>query len=102
LTLIFGEVELPIEQRGVANLSAAIDIQALRAYRLAVGRGTREVVKQLEPEALKRKVDSLRLWQVMDEGAVGKRRPRHGTRSGTGVDGSRTHRCPLLAATHRF
>ena len=55
---------------GIANLSAAIDIAALRAYRLAVGRRTREIVKQLEAEALKRAVEPARLQQVMDEGAV--------------------------------
>jgi len=54
----------------VAKLSAAIDINALRRYRLAVGRGTREVVKQLEPGALKQKVDPARLQRVMDEAAV--------------------------------
>ena len=55
---------------GIANLSAAIDIAALRAYRLAVGRRTREIVKQLEAEALKRAVEPARLQRVMDEGAV--------------------------------
>jgi hypothetical protein len=54
----------------VAKLSATIDIEALRAYRVAVGRRTREIVQQLEPEALKQRVDPRRLQQVMDEGAV--------------------------------
>jgi hypothetical protein len=55
---------------GVSNLSAAIDIGELRAYRLAVGRRTREIVQQLEPEDLKRKVNPVHLQQVLDEGAV--------------------------------
>jgi len=55
---------------GIAHLSAAISIAALRAYRLAVGRKTRDIVKQLEAEALKRAVEPARLQQVMDEGAV--------------------------------
>lgn len=55
---------------GVANLSAIIDISALRAYRLAVGRATRETVRQLPAEKLKRNVDPSRLQQVMDERAV--------------------------------
>jgi hypothetical protein len=59
-----------MDKEGVANLSNAIDIEALRAYRLAVGRRTREIVKQLEPEELKQKVEPSRLQQVMDEGAV--------------------------------
>jgi hypothetical protein len=54
----------------VANLSAAIDIEALRAYRLAVGRRTREIVKQLQPEDLKQQVNPARLQQMLDEGAV--------------------------------
>jgi len=59
-----------MDKEGVANLSNAIDIEALRAYRLAVGRRTRDIVKQLEPEELKQKVEPSRLQQVMDEGAV--------------------------------
>jgi hypothetical protein len=54
----------------VAVLSNAVDIEALRAYRLAVGRGTRQIVKALGPEELKKKVDPARLRRVMDEGAL--------------------------------
>jgi hypothetical protein len=59
-----------MDEAGVANFSNAIDIEALRAYRLAVGRRTREVVKQLQPAELKQKVEPSRLQRVMDEGAV--------------------------------
>lgn len=54
----------------MAALSATIDIEALGAYRLAVGRKTREIVKGLRPEDLKQKVQPSRLQQVMDEGAL--------------------------------
>ncbi len=54
----------------VVDLSNTIDIEALRSYRTAVGRWTREIVKQLHPEELKRKADPSRLQQVLDEGAV--------------------------------
>ena len=54
----------------ISNLSANIDIESLRKYRLAVGRRTREIAKELQPEELKQKVDSSRLQQVMDEGTV--------------------------------
>jgi hypothetical protein len=54
----------------VACFSNSIDIGALRAYLVAVGRRTREIVKQLGPEDLKRKVDPARLQRVWDEGAV--------------------------------
>lgn len=59
-----------MDEADVARLSATIDIEALRAYRVSVGRRTREIVQQLDVEALKRKVDPIRLQQVMDEGAV--------------------------------
>jgi len=59
-----------MDEKSVTDLSNAIDIEALRAYRLAVGRRTREIVKQLQPEELKQKVEPSRLQRVMDEGAV--------------------------------
>jgi len=54
----------------IAQFSAAIDIEALRAYRVAVGRRTQEIVRQLAAEELKQKVDPARLQRVWDEGAV--------------------------------
>ena len=59
-----------MDENDVADLSAQIDIKGLRAYRLAVGRRTREIVKQLQPEQLKQKVEPVRLQQLLDEGAV--------------------------------
>ena len=59
-----------MDKASVARLSAAIDIEALRAYRLAVGRRTREIVKRLEPQELRQKVDAARLQQVMAQGAL--------------------------------
>ena len=59
-----------MDEAGIADFSAEVDIEALRAYRVAVGRRTREIVKQLGPEDLKRKVDPARLQRVWDEGAV--------------------------------
>jgi hypothetical protein len=53
-----------------ADLSTAIHPQALRAYRSEVGRRTREIVRLLSPEDLKRSVDSVRLQNVRDEGAL--------------------------------
>jgi hypothetical protein len=54
----------------IAQFSAVIDIEALRAYRVAVGRRTQEIVRQLAAEELKQKVDPARLQRVWDEGAV--------------------------------
>jgi len=59
-----------MNMEGVAYLSATIDLPALRAYRMAVGSRTREIVQQLGPEDMKRKVEQTRLQQVIEEGAV--------------------------------
>jgi hypothetical protein len=56
--------------KDVGKLSKSIDIKALRAYRLAVGRRTREIVERLSFEDLKLKVEHERLQRVRDEGAV--------------------------------
>lgn len=57
------------EQR-IADLSAHVDIPALRLYRLAVGRRTRQMVQSLSPEEMNKKVDPFRLQRVLAEGAV--------------------------------
>jgi hypothetical protein len=54
----------------MTELSANIDLEALRSYRLAVGRRTREIVKLLEWNQLIRKVDPSRLQQLIMEKAV--------------------------------
>jgi hypothetical protein len=54
----------------VADISASMDIDALRAYRLSVGRQTRAIVKSLQPEQIKQRVDPARLQQITREGAV--------------------------------
>jgi hypothetical protein len=59
-----------MDEAGIACFSDSADIEALRAYRVAVGRRTREIVRRLGPEDLKRKVDPARLRRVWDEGAV--------------------------------
>jgi len=59
-----------MSEAAVAHLSATIDVEALRAYRLAVGRGTREIARQLQPKEISQKVDPQRLEQLMVEGAV--------------------------------
>ena len=59
-----------MDEEGMAQLSATIDIEALRAYRVAVGHRTREIVGQLEPKDLKQKVEPDRLQKVLEQGAV--------------------------------
>jgi hypothetical protein len=59
-----------MDKAALADFSNAIDLEALRAYRLAVGRRTRAIVSQLQPGELKQKVEPARVQRVMDEGAV--------------------------------
>jgi len=73
----FDQLGIPFRDTGnamgaadVVFLSNIIDIDALRAYRIAVGRRTRENVKQLPASKIKQKVDPARLDQIMAEGAV--------------------------------
>ena len=54
----------------IVEYSRAVDCAALRAYSQAVGRSTREIVRQLEPAQLKQKVEPARMQRVMDEGTV--------------------------------
>jgi hypothetical protein len=54
----------------IAEFSRTVDCVALRAYRVAVGRRTREIIKRLEPAQLRQKIEPARMRRVMDEGAV--------------------------------
>jgi hypothetical protein len=59
-----------MQEPRIAEISARIDLIALRSYRTAVGRRTRQVVQALQPTDLKKKTDPTRLKQVLDQGAV--------------------------------
>jgi hypothetical protein len=59
-----------MDEPGVMKLSAAVDLDMLRAYRIAVGRRTRDIVSQLQPPDLRRKVEPSRLQTIWDQGAV--------------------------------
>jgi hypothetical protein len=54
----------------IAALSAAVDMDALREYRLAVGRRTRTLVPELTFEEINSPVQPERLRRLLDEGAV--------------------------------
>jgi len=56
----------------VAEHSANIDIPTLLAYRMEVGRKTREIVSCLQPGDFKRKVEAGRIKLLEDQGAVKK------------------------------
>jgi hypothetical protein len=51
-------------------LSAQIDIVALRAYRLAVGRRTREIVQHVTASEVRQRVEPERIERVKAEGAL--------------------------------
>ena len=59
-----------MDDHSMAALSAEINVEELRAYRVAVGRRTQDIVQQLKPEELKQKVDPIRIQQVRDLGVV--------------------------------
>jgi len=54
----------------IEALSQVIDIEALKAYRNAVGKRTRAIVRQLKADQLKMKVAPERLQNLLDSGAV--------------------------------
>ena len=56
--------------QAVAQLSDTIDLDALHAYRLLVGRQTRAVVQRLSASELTQQVTPARLQQMVREGAV--------------------------------
>ena len=59
-----------MDDADVTKLSQTIDIDALKSYRLAVGRSTREAVRSLQAEEFKQKVDPIRLQELLDNGSV--------------------------------
>ncbi len=54
----------------IVAFSRAIDRQALRDYRIAVGQKTRAIIGGLAAPDLKRKMEPDRLQRILDEGAV--------------------------------
>ena len=59
-----------MSKREIIELSNGIDIDQLRKYRVAVGRQTEKVVKQLDLAEIDQKVPSTRLHLVLRERAV--------------------------------
>ncbi len=59
-----------MDQQAVIAFNQAVDIEALRDYRAAVGRRTREIARRLQPHDMKRKPTPAALQQIIDEGGV--------------------------------
>ena len=54
----------------IIEFSKNINMQELINYRIAVGRKTREIIKSLKSDDMKRKFEKHRLQHIIDEGAV--------------------------------
>lgn len=54
----------------IAEFSAQLDMLELRNYRMAVGRKTREILKNLVPKDIKRKVRPESIRRIWEEGGV--------------------------------
>ena len=59
-----------LDKAGILSLSSDVNIDALRAYRLSVGRRTEEIIKKIQPVEFTQKVSATRLEKVLVEGAV--------------------------------
>ena len=59
-----------MDEADVTALSEAIDIQALKTYRLKVGCATREAVSNLTPDEVQQKVSPARLQGLLYDGSV--------------------------------
>lgn len=66
------EFGMDMTKAQVARISAAIDLAALRAYRRAVGRNTRQVTQSLPPEQWDAVVESAVFGRVLEQGALAK------------------------------
>lgn len=56
----------------ILKFSSQINIEELKNYRDDVGRKTQEIIKNLKPSDMKRKMDKERLKRILDEKAVSK------------------------------
>jgi len=70
LKVVLRDTGNALSAQEIIDLSLSVDLPALRAYRMAVGRRTRAVVSKLQPGDFHRKVAPERLQRLLDEGAV--------------------------------
>lgn len=59
-----------MSRKEIGMFSSRIDIEALKKYRMAVGRATRKTVNKLHVEEFNRKIDPPRLQRIWDQGAM--------------------------------
>jgi hypothetical protein len=70
LKIGFRDTGNAMDSEQLEQFNTAIDIPALRSYRVAVGRRTREIVQQLTAADLRKKAPAQRIQRIWDEGAV--------------------------------
>jgi hypothetical protein len=70
LRLVRSDVGTAMGDAEVAQVTEQIDLAAMRAYRLAVGRSTRQIIEELPPEALHHKVDQARIERLLSSSAL--------------------------------
>jgi hypothetical protein len=70
LNLSRHDIGTSMNDEEVRGISEQIDIPTLLAYRNAVGRRTREIVRDLRVEELDEQVDSVRTGKLLEEGAL--------------------------------
>ncbi len=64
------DVGTSMSENEVADFSNQVDCSALRAYRIAVGRRTREIASSLQPSELWERIDPTNIHRLMAAGAL--------------------------------
>jgi hypothetical protein len=59
-----------MNEREILEFSKSINMDALKNYRMEVGRKTRAIINKLTTADMKRKFDKSKLQRILDEGAV--------------------------------
>ncbi len=54
----------------IAEMSGSVSMESLKSYRNEVARRTRTIIRSLQPQDLKRKVDTARLDSLMEDGSL--------------------------------
>ncbi len=64
------DVGTSMNENEVADFSDQVELIALRKYRVAVGRRTREIVTTLQPAELRERIDPTNVQRLLAEGAL--------------------------------
>lgn len=64
------DVGTSMNETEVAEFTQRVDLSALRSYRVAVGRSTRQVVSALQPAELRERIDPTSVQDLLSTGAL--------------------------------